>query len=172
MGLGGTGGDHRYLPRNAQDVSSNLTSGSSSEQLSQQFVQRTPSSAGGDPRLGCRRGQYPSSSGSRTGRLGIASLSGPRLHRPGFVIGSAVEPGGVPPSFQDRLHPGSVGSGLTIKCLFAPADSQKSLGGPSRISSAPSGNVCALDQLTKCFVLSVAVAPDDVAADHRVLLLV
>ena len=39
-------------------------------------------------------------------------------------------------------------------------------------SSAASGNVCALYQLTQCFVLSVAVAPDDVATDHRVLLLV
>jgi len=43
--------------------------------------------------------------------------------------------------------------------------------GPT-LASAPSGNVCALYQLTQCFVVSVAVAPDDVAADHRVLLLV
>jgi len=39
-------------------------------------------------------------------------------------------------------------------------------------ASAASGNVCALYQLTQCFVLSVAVAPGDVATDHRVLLLV
>ena len=39
-------------------------------------------------------------------------------------------------------------------------------------TSAVSGNVCAFYQLTEGFVVSVSVAPDDVAADHRVLLLV
>ena len=39
-------------------------------------------------------------------------------------------------------------------------------------ASAASGNVCALYQLAQCFVVSVAVAPDDVTTDHRVLLLV
>ena len=41
-----------------------------------------------------------------------------------------------------------------------------------RMPSAASGNVCALYQLTQCLVLSVAVAPDDVATDHRVLFFV
>ena len=44
--------------------------------------------------------------------------------------------------------------------------------GAAEDASAASGNVCALYQLTQCFVVSVAVAPGDVAADHRVLLLV
>ena len=43
---------------------------------------------------------------------------------------------------------------------------------PTDTASAPSGNVCALDQLTQGLVLSVAVPPDDVAADHGVLLFV
>ncbi len=42
----------------------------------------------------------------------------------------------------------------------------------SATTSAPSSNVCALYQLTEGFVLSMAIAPDDVATDHRVLLLV
>ncbi len=41
-----------------------------------------------------------------------------------------------------------------------------------RLTSAASGNVCALDQLAQRLVLSVAVPPDDVSADHRVLLFV
>jgi hypothetical protein len=39
-------------------------------------------------------------------------------------------------------------------------------------TSAPSSNVCALYQLTQRFVVSVAIAPGNVAPDHRVLLFV
>ena len=42
----------------------------------------------------------------------------------------------------------------------------------SRTPSAASGNVCAFDQLSQGLVLSVPVPPDDVAADHGVLLFV
>src|ERR1035441_9874420 len=41
-----------------------------------------------------------------------------------------------------------------------------------RPSSAASGNVCAFYQFTKRCVLSIAIPPDDVATDHRVLLFV
>ena len=40
------------------------------------------------------------------------------------------------------------------------------------VSSAASGNVCAVDDLAECLVVGVAVAPSDVAADHRVLFVV
>jgi hypothetical protein len=39
-------------------------------------------------------------------------------------------------------------------------------------ASAPSSNVCALYQLTQCLIMSIAVPPGDVAADHGVLLFV
>jgi hypothetical protein len=38
------------------------------------------------------------------------------------------------------------------------------------VASAVSGNVCALDQFTQRLVLSIAIPPGDVAADHGVLL--
>ena len=38
------------------------------------------------------------------------------------------------------------------------------------VTSAASGKACAFYQLTRGFVVSVSVAPDDVGADHRVLL--
>ena len=52
------------------------------------------------------------------------------------------------------------------------ADEDRYCGEKSRASveaSAASGNVCALDEFAECSVVCVAVAPDDVAADHRCL---
>ena len=51
--------------------------------------------------------------------------------------------------------------------------SRRDRSGPTRyVASAASSNVYALHQLSQRLVLSISVAPDDVATDHRVLLLV
>jgi hypothetical protein len=69
------------------------------------------------------------------------------------------------------VNPKLVGT-YNVKVKLNPAFGGTKLSSQITLASAASGNVCALDQLTQPFVVSVAVAPDDVAPDHRVLLLV
>ena len=138
-------------------------------------------------RLGCR---VPISSALASQSKVPLGVMGPNIHSDRRT--RSVHPRGRPHALRIHHRPQGVttypctsrptsrtGRRWAMPCRYSPHGPKSDTAGPRRsrwrpevATSAASGNVCALDQLTQGLVVSVPVSPDDVAADHGVLLLV
>ena len=94
---------------------------------------------------------------------------------PGGDLGGRSEPGDSFPEtvgYDSAAKPGAASSSSSGSMPSSSSSVCWCCSPSGGSTSAPSGIVCAFYQLTKRLVVSVAVAPGDVAADHRVLLFV